>query len=441
MLHALSDAVSNTLYRRKIKQVQKQAEKTGDYEPVKTAIYDFAHEKEKREHTRHIKNGLHRNKTRIIGFKDYRPNFNPDRTDRNIYFDPDLKSTPFRALLKKEASIARHTNNDLFLRDLVLHGLESIYSEDRKEALFAAIEHCPALVKKYMEDVRRDDPALFGQLKNFRNENGQTLLHVAAKAGMYDAVAYLLEEAEFDPSIEDKDGKTAFDYAIYGQHTRTIKAFTDRINDRKTIMRQYFSAVATGKLQSVKQLVEDESLNIDINAKNDEGSRNAAIHYAVYNDDLEMIEYIAENGGRLNARNGNGSIAIHFAKSVEAISLLRDKERWGTRRSYLNARNKKGQTPAMYSGQAGRDNIEVFDELEKQGANMRIEDHAGRKAARPQTTLVQAFKTTVSSKAKDMSGYIKSAWQKHVVQDPLVDMFIETFGKRPVKATAPMHAI
>ncbi|WP_422133281.1 ankyrin repeat domain-containing protein [Endozoicomonas sp. ALD040] len=65
---------------------------------------------------------------------------------------------------------------------------------------------------------------------------------------------------------------------------------------------------------SVVALLIEERL-IEINAKDDQG--NTSLHYAIQNNDIDMIEILLKNGAGINIQNSLGYTPLHFAVQLE----------------------------------------------------------------------------------------------------------------------------
>ena len=81
--------------------------------------------------------------------------------------------------------------------------------------------------------------------------------------------------------------------------------------------------VRSGNLEIVQYLVENGA---NINAKNDSGS--TALMIASYEGKFEVVEYLIEKGANVNAKNNDGLTALDCATIYfknEISSLMRDK--------------------------------------------------------------------------------------------------------------------
>ena len=150
------------------------------------------------------------------------------------------------------------------------------------------------------------------------NEDGETVLHHAAKAG-YSHHRYVQEllKAGADTEARDKHGHTPLLCAAWKGHSQTVCALADA------------------------------GAALDVCNKNGE----TAIHFAAKNGHTQTVCALADAGAALNVCNKNGETAIHFAalnghtKTVCALAAS-----IGTT---LNVCNKRGETAVHLAAKNG----------------------------------------------------------------------------------------
>lgn len=233
------------------------------------------------------------------------------------------------------ARVADRTNGDkAHLRLITEEGLNSNNPAIKQRALnVAAGKGWIDLIKQAVEQ---------GADINAQDEKGKTILHYAATYGR----AELIEEAlklGADPSIKDNQNQTAMDCAIKQDNAYSAAALAKAIPTKKGLLPAYFNAVSSGKLKTVQKLVQD--YKIDINAKDTSSElKESAIHMASRNGHTELLDWLADNGARINARNAKKQTAMHVAAQNNQHRII--KKLIG-RKAYINARDHIGMTPLM----------------------------------------------------------------------------------------------
>jgi hypothetical protein len=133
-------------------------------------------------------------------------------------------------------------------------------------------------------------------LSHVDDKNG-TCLHYATKNGCLDIVRTLLA-AGADPSIRDKQNKTAYDL-VTNQQMRNV------------YVNELLQAVAhQGQLDRVRQLLD---VGVDVNSKDGSEKANTALHFAATYADADMIRCLCEHGADINIANGNGITPLQDA--------------------------------------------------------------------------------------------------------------------------------
>ena len=87
-------------------------------------------------------------------------------------------------------------------------------------------------------------------------------------------------------------------------------------------------------MNKINRLIEEGA---DVNAKDDNGY--LPLHYAVRNDNIDLVELLIEEGADVNAKDDWGRTPLHWAKSEEITELLIEE---GTN---VNAKDDEGRSP------------------------------------------------------------------------------------------------
>lgn len=186
-----------------------------------------------------------------------------------------------------------------------------------------------------------------------RNNDQETVLHLAAKCGSAPMVATLLKNSSrgvrADSDAVNKDRRTALHYAVEGGHLAAARVLINQGADKdakdsqgktaRDLRRGYnegplgypFSwdssyrqtlhrAAIEGRLARVKQVLSGGG-KVD---ERDEDSM-TALHHAAELGNAEVVEFLLERGAKPNAKNHYWTTPLHLAADgghTEAIRLL-----------------------------------------------------------------------------------------------------------------------
>ncbi|XP_064397038.1 uncharacterized protein LOC135343935 isoform X2 [Halichondria panicea] len=178
--------------------------------------------------------------------------------------------------------------------------------------------------------VQKLDPLEF-------NQQGDTALHTATRAGHLNVVKYLVEECQVNEACEAADGSTAFHIAAFYGHKHLVKYFNEKELD-PLYCNEYketplFLACLAGDVQIVKLLVKEAQKYQPVEdfIRNTTLTGETVLHYAVLSKKLAMVKYLVtilqterlERGVRydtaqhrfalLDEADRNGRMPIHLA--------------------------------------------------------------------------------------------------------------------------------
>ncbi len=109
-------------------------------------------------------------------------------------------------------------------------------------------------------------------------------------------------------------------------------------------------------MNKIKRLIEEGA---DVNAKDDNGD--LPLHYAVRNDNRDLVELLIEEGADVNTKDKDGQSPLHWAKSEEIAELLIEEG------ADVNAKDDEGRSPLELAVE--RNNRDTVYLLLKHGIN------------------------------------------------------------------------
>jgi tankyrase len=164
-----------------------------------------------------------------------------------------------------------------------------------------------------------------------------TPLHEAAAKGKYEIVKLLLKHGA-DASKKNRDGHTPMDLVKEGDQD-----VVDLLRGDSAIL----DAAKKGNLSRVQKLVSPEN----INCRDTAGRNSTPLHLAAGYNNLEVAEYLLEQGADVNAQDKGGLIPLHNASSYGHLDIAALLIKYNT---IVNATDKWGFTPLHEATQKGR---------------------------------------------------------------------------------------
>jgi len=164
-----------------------------------------------------------------------------------------------------------------------------------------------------------------------------TPLHEAAAKGKYEIVKLLLKHGA-DATKKNRDGHTPLDLVKEGDQD-----VVDLLRGDSALL----DAAKKGNLSRVQKLLNPENLNCRDNA----GRNSTPLHLAAGYNNLEVAEYLLEQGADVNAQDKGGLIPLHNASSYGHLDIAALLIRYNT---IVNATDKWGFTPLHEASQKGR---------------------------------------------------------------------------------------
>lgn len=198
---------------------------------------------------------------------------------------------------------------------------------------------------------------------NLKNEDGESILHVAIWNGHFDIAKYLIDKGA-DVNIKNKTGSTLLKYAaIAGLYETAWQPFTNSASGKYT---QY-----PGQLEIAKLLI-SKGAKIDVT---DEDNATPLIS-TVDRGYFEIAQYLIDQGADVNAKTLSGGVTpLHLAackSNVQLVKYLLSKK------AKVNEKTTDNQTPLMLAAAWG--STEIVKLLIAGGASVNDKDKDGKTA-------------------------------------------------------------
>ncbi|RWS14907.1 Tankyrase-1-like protein [Dinothrombium tinctorium] len=188
-----------------------------------------------------------------------------------------------------------------------------------------------------------------------------TPLHEAAAKGKYDIVKLLLKYGA-KPNKKNRDGHVPLDL---------VKDGDQDIIDLLTGDAALLDAAKKGHLSRVMKLLTPSN----INCRDSQGRNSTPLHLAAGYNNLEVAEFLLENGADVNALDKGGLIPLHNAASYGHIDIAALLIKYNAQ---VNATDRWGFTPLHEAAQKGRTQLCAL--LLNHGANPNLKNHEGQTA-------------------------------------------------------------
>eukprot|EP00094_Tigriopus_californicus_P011802 TCALIF_11400-PA protein Name:"Similar to Tnks Tankyrase-1 (Mus musculus)" AED:0.04 eAED:0.04 QI:0/0.85/0.75/0.87/0.71/0.5/8/1134/1190 len=187
-----------------------------------------------------------------------------------------------------------------------------------------------------------------------------TPLHEAAAKGKYEIVKLLLKHGA-DPTKKNRDGHTPIDLVKEGDQD-----ILDLLQGDSALL----DAAKRGNLTRVQKLLTADN----INCRDSQGRNSTPLHLAAGYNNLEVAEFLLENGADVNAQDKGGLIPLHNASSYGHLDIAALLIKFKT---VVNATDKWGFTPLHEAAQKGRTQLCAL--LLNHGADPTLKNQEGQR--------------------------------------------------------------
>jgi len=186
-----------------------------------------------------------------------------------------------------------------------------------------------------------------------------TPLHEAAAKGKYEIVKLLLKHGA-DATKKNRDGHTPLDLVKEGDQD-----VVDLLRGDSALL----DAAKKGNLSRVQKLISPEN----INCRDSAGRNSTPLHLAAGYNNLEVADYLLEQGADVNAQDKGGLIPLHNASSYGHLDIAALLIKYHT---IVNATDKWGFTPLHEATQKGRTQLCAL--LLAHGADPNLKNQEGQ---------------------------------------------------------------
>ncbi|XP_062711316.1 uncharacterized protein LOC115254290 [Aedes albopictus] len=181
------------------------------------------------------------------------------------------------------------------------------------------------------------------------NNNGLTLIHLAAEKGNKKIVQMLIDDYAADVNVQDNDGNTPLLLAAHNCKWEMVKMLIDKAADYKIankVGQTPMHVVAIyGNMEIMKILVDVYAA--DVNVQDNIG--NTPLYHAAYYNRWEMVKMLIDKDSKYSAdykiANKRGQTLIHLAveeDKMEIVQMLIDDYA-----ADVNAQDNDGNTPLL----------------------------------------------------------------------------------------------
>ena len=164
--------------------------------------------------------------------------------------------------------------------------------------------------------------------------SGTTVLMIASSYYYYDDMVLFLMNKDADVNLTDNNGKTALLWAASNSFPNA-KILVDNgadvniaANDGMTPFLQATLGVSSGKVTlEMCDLLRKKGADINASLTKNSAMGWNALHYAVINSDVELVNYLIKYGANVNRATADGSTPLYLAeiaKQEDIIKILKN---------------------------------------------------------------------------------------------------------------------
>jgi cytohesin len=243
--------------------------------------------------------------------------------------DESLKKSVNEAAIK-EVFDAAESGNLNKVKKLINEGIGvNARNEDGETLLHLAARHTNIELAELLINS--------GAEVDIRDKSGATSLHESAWFGQKSFLQFLISKGA-DINATDNNGYTPLDYAVDGPRGgETAPLLRKHGGKPGDILRsEIIKAAENGDLARLKALV---AKGTDVNVKNTRGY--TPLHWAVSQNHKDVVEFLIAEGADVDARSNGDSTPLHFVKNKAVAETLI------TNGADMEVKDNKGYTPLL----------------------------------------------------------------------------------------------
>ncbi|XP_057328229.1 putative ankyrin repeat protein RF_0381 [Microplitis mediator] len=259
---------------------------------------------------------------------------NDIRPKNDIYLNNLMRETFKNHSLDQLAEMG-YSEGEIFLL-LGRYAVMNMKNQEQDTILYLAIKNENIEMVKYLLDMGANVNIL--ATYDHRNyTSGLAALHVAVDLKLADIVQLLLDQEDCDVNVKSESGLTPLHIAALNNNLAIAKKLINKGATNEVYSRYgsllnatpFHMAVLKNSVEVIKYFLQDLKIHIDI--KTIDGV--TALQVAAKANSLDTVKLLLDHGADFNAHSnrGDGYTALHFAvrnKNIPMIDLLLSKSPW-----------------------------------------------------------------------------------------------------------------
>ena len=294
---------------------------------------------------------------------------------------------------------------------LFIDNIDTSYLKDRDDKNYNSIMYAAAFSDiDTLKLIAEKSPSLVNSETEFR----VNILHIASSHNNYEVIEYICTNFNIDINSRDIDGWTALYHAANSQSIESYRLLiklgaNSQITDNNGMY-------PSTRLRELVMMKYNELSDID-----------RELFEAIRDNDIKKLKKSIENGANINAEDGYGLSALHFAirnKNIKAVDVLLDCDNINLEATLPNGYYTAldnfsreavyigGATPLLYAIFKSNGDSRIVNRLIKKNANINTYDEEGWNSflyaaafgnVRIMNSLVDKNENLINSKTKKNS--------------------------------------
>jgi ankyrin repeat protein len=209
---------------------------------------------------------------------------------------------------------------------IVLSGLTIIFPQQFNQLADAVIEKDTVKINQLLQSGVN--------INTQHKSTGTTVLMIASSYYYYDGMVQYLIDKGANVNLQDNEGKTALLWAASNSlpNAEILVANRADVNitaiDGMTAFLQATLGVSSGKVTlEMCDLLRKKGADVNASLTKNSAKGWNALHYAVINGDVELVNYLIKYGANVNKATADGSTPLYLAeiaKQEEIIKILKN---------------------------------------------------------------------------------------------------------------------